>query len=82
MVKYIIKSSEIYNESTLVCQIEVHARLLILRKIPPCTALFGSARLLILRQNSPLHVYLGHIKIWNKVIQAKFVINDSIEMSK
>ena len=41
------------------------------KKIPPCTALFGSAPLLILRNNSPLHVYSGHIKIQNKVIQVK-----------
>ena len=55
--------SLIYDFSTLVYRIEVHARLLILRKIPSCTALFGSARLLILRKNSPLHVYWGRIKV-------------------
>ena len=32
-------------------------------KISPYTALFWSARLLILRKKSPLHVYLGRIKV-------------------
>ena len=40
-------------EFTLVYRIDVHAGLLILRKNPPCTALFWSARLLILRKNPP-----------------------------
>ena len=57
--------------STLVYRIDVHARLLNLRKNSPCTALFWSARLLILRKKIPLHVYLGPIKVWNKVIQVK-----------
>ena len=42
---------------TLVYRIDVHARLIILRKNPPYMVLFWSARLLILRKSSPLHVY-------------------------
>ena len=48
-------------------RIDVHARLSILRKNPPCTVLFWSARLLILKKISPLHVYfvLHSSPIWS-----------------
>ena len=57
--------------STLVYRIDVHARLLILRKNSPLHCLIWVCTFIDFEKNSPLHLYLGRIKIQKKVIQVK-----------
>ena len=61
MINIVFKRQFFSFQSTLVCGIDVHARLLFWEKIPLCTALFWSARLLFLRKKSPCTFTLQHV---------------------